>query len=65
MAPFIFRCPNTALNVQGFTVEPGTGDGHSFEGVTCTACARVHLVNPKNGRLLGEDAPEQSARFLD
>jgi hypothetical protein len=28
------------------------GDGEIFEPVTCTACGRIHLVNPKSGKVL-------------
>jgi len=27
----------------------------TYEPVTCTVCARVHLVNPKTGKVLGAD----------
>jgi hypothetical protein len=53
MAPFLYRCPNTGLDVQGFTVEEVRDDAETFEAVICTACSRVHLVNPKTGRVLG------------
>ena len=51
---FVFRCPNTGLNVHGFVAEDLADDRH-FEPVTCNACTRVHLVNPKTGKLIGED----------
>jgi hypothetical protein len=53
--PVVFRCPNTGLNVHGWVADDPT-EGESYEGVTCTACARVHLINPKTGKLLGEEA---------
>jgi hypothetical protein len=28
------------------------------EAVTCHACARMHLVNPKTGEVLGDDDDE-------
>ncbi len=47
---FIYRCPNTGLNVHGWIADdPTEHDGVSYEAVTCTACTRVHLVNPKSG----------------
>jgi hypothetical protein len=56
MAPLIFRCPSTGLNVQGWIADdPTEGEAESYETVTCTACTRVHLVNPKTGRVLGAD----------
>jgi len=27
-------------------------DGENYEPVTCTACGRVHLINPKSGKVL-------------
>ena len=54
---FVYRCPNTGLNVQGrIESELADRDAESYEAVTCMACARVHLVNPKTGKLFGEEA---------
>jgi hypothetical protein len=53
---FVFRCPNTGLNVQGWVADDPTEREEGFyESVTCTACARVHLVDPKTRMLLGQD----------
>jgi hypothetical protein len=55
MVPFLYRCPNTGLKVQGLVAdEPTDDDAETYESITCLACARVHLVNPKTGRVLGE-----------
>ena len=49
MAAFIYRCPATGYNVQGFVADdPTMGGEDAFRSVTCTVCARVPLVNPKN-----------------
>ena len=57
MPPFIFRCPNTGLHVQGLAPADdeckGSGDD-IFMGITCLACGSVHLVNPKTGKTVGE-----------
>ena len=54
MAAFLYRCPNTALNVQGWVADdPTEGKAETYEPVTCTACTQVHLVNPKTGKVLG------------
>jgi hypothetical protein len=56
MTPFLFRCPNTGFNVQGWiaeTVENGVAE--RYESVTCLACQQLHLVNPKTGKTLGEN----------
>ena len=56
MPTIIFRCPDTGLKVQGWIADdPDIEDGESFEPVTCVACTRTHLVNPKNGKVLGQD----------
>jgi hypothetical protein len=53
---FVYRCPNTGLNVQGWAAdEPTEHDAESFEPVTCTICTSVHMVSPKTGKVLGAD----------
>jgi hypothetical protein len=54
MLTFIYRCPVTGLKVQGwFGDGPPADEGEVYEAVTCLACTRTHLVNPKTGRVLG------------
>jgi len=53
MPTFLFRCPNTSQNVQGFTAEEVSDDPDAYESVTCLACRRVHMVNPASGKVLG------------
>ena len=56
MTPFLFRCPNVGLQVQGWRAEDvSQQNGDTYETVTCTACTQVHLVNPVTGRVLGAD----------
>lgn len=55
MAVFIYRCPSTGLNVQGWIADPPGQDDGTFEPVNCTMCARVHLVNPKSGKVVGAE----------
>jgi hypothetical protein len=50
MSTFFYRCPNTGFKVKGWVADDPTKD-EAFEPVTCTACARVHLVNPKTGKV--------------
>jgi hypothetical protein len=52
MVAFIYRCPKTGLNVQGFTADDPTDDMTSYEPTTCSICTGVHLVNPANGKVL-------------
>jgi hypothetical protein len=49
--PFLYRCPITGLNVQGFIAEEIRDDPKTFEAVTCTVCGRTHLINLKTGRV--------------
>jgi len=56
MASFIFRCPNTGLNVQGWVADDPTEPGKEiYETITCTACTRLHAVRPATGNVLGAD----------
>jgi len=54
MAGFAYRCPNTGLNVQGFIADD-PGDDGSYVPVTCIICTRVHLVDPRSGKVVGVD----------
>jgi len=54
MAAFIFRCPHTGRNVQGWVADDPEVEDDAYESVICSACTRLHLVNPKTGKVLGE-----------
>jgi hypothetical protein len=53
---FIFRCPQSGLNVQGYHAGAEAGEGF-YVGQKCLACGGVHLVNPVTGKLLSEERP--------
>jgi hypothetical protein len=57
MAFFIYRCPNTGLNVQGWVADDLSSKGQvdAYKALTCTACTRVNFVIPKTGKVLGAD----------
>jgi hypothetical protein len=55
MATFLFRCPLTGYNVQGFVAEDGDDDADTFHPFSCPACTRTHFVNPKTGKIVGSD----------
>jgi hypothetical protein len=56
MAPFLYRCPKTGLNVQGwFANAPSGNNDEVYETVTCVACTRVHLINRSTGKVVGGD----------
>ena len=54
MTPILYRCPNTGQQVQGFVADADL-DATEFEAVVCAACAGLHWVSPKTGRVLGVD----------
>jgi hypothetical protein len=59
MAPILYRCPNTGLNVQGWVADvPAEKSGETFEPVSCLACTRIHLVNAKTDKVLGANDDE-------
>jgi hypothetical protein len=54
--PFFFLCPVTGTRVKGVVVvEPPSDDPNSFEPVRCLACGRIHLLNFKTRKTIGED----------
>jgi hypothetical protein len=55
MANFIFTCPATGFNVQHRLNEDEDAPENEYEAVNCPACTRLHLVNVKTGKLLGQD----------
>jgi hypothetical protein len=56
MPAILFRCPNTGSRVQGWIAEDVTdAEEDTYEPVTCLACQRVHLVNPKTEKVLGSE----------
>jgi hypothetical protein len=56
MGAFIYRCPTTALDVQGwFADEVADNEETTYEPVTCLACSQVHLVNRATRKVLGQD----------
>src|SRR5579863_1940560 len=56
MPPFLYRCPTTGMNVQGWIADdPTEGHDETFESVQCAICSQLHLVNPKTGKVLGVD----------
>jgi hypothetical protein len=49
------RRPATSMNVQHLLEDDQDASDNEYEGVSCPACAMVHFVNRKTGKLLGED----------
>jgi hypothetical protein len=57
MITFVFRCPVTSRNVQGFFADdPSSNEDEGlFEAVTCLACNQPHLINRATHRALTDD----------
>jgi hypothetical protein len=55
---FCIAAPNTGDNVQAWAADDPEDDDLTYVQVTCLACAQVHLVNPKNGKVLGVSEDE-------
>jgi hypothetical protein len=54
MPPFLYRCPATGMNVQGWSADE-VDDDETYLSMTCLACRQLHLVNPATGKTMGED----------
>ena len=54
MAHFVFKCPATGLDVQRELDDDPDISENEYEAVRCLACAGLHLVNRKNGKVLGQ-----------
>jgi len=52
---FLYPCPTTGQTVQGWSAEEVIDDDDAYESVACLACTKVHLVNLKTGKVLGEE----------
>ena len=52
MSTFIYKCPTTGQNVQGWVADAAAGDD-TYDAVTCTACNLLHFVNVTTGKVLG------------
>jgi hypothetical protein len=61
MRPFLYRCRTTGAQVHAWVAAESRDDERTFETVKCAACQRIHIVNLKKGRVLGDDAPKGSS----
>jgi NAD(P)-dependent dehydrogenase (short-subunit alcohol dehydrogenase family) len=55
MAAFIFTCPATSMKVQHLLDDDEDVPENQYEPITCPACTRLHFLNRKTGKLLGQD----------
>ena len=49
---FLYRCPNTRQTVQGWSAEDPTDDDNEYQSIACLACAQLHFVDLKTGKVL-------------
>lgn len=57
---FIYRCPMTGGEVEGHEVEdarPAPRPLRIYVAERCPACTGLHIVNPRTGALLSQEAP--------
>jgi len=54
MAALIFKCPAISMNVQHWLDDDEDASDEEYESV-CPACLRLHFVNRKTGKILGQD----------
>jgi hypothetical protein len=52
MAAFLFTCPVTGMKVHGWAADEQPQRPY-YEAVQCTACGRVHFINPQTGQAVG------------
>lgn len=62
MPLFIYRCPATGHQVQGFSADDLSVDSHIYEPVFCALCRRFHNVNPATGAILGQGSAQGARR---
>jgi len=43
------------MKVQHWVEDDPDSDEARYEAVTCPACAGLHFINPKTGKLIGQD----------
>ncbi len=55
MPPFMYRCPTTGFQVQGYTDEVSDVGVDEYLTTLCTVCQQIHLVNPATNEILGYD----------
>lgn len=55
MGKLVFTCPVTGMSVQHWLDDDDQSKpGDCYQSIVCQACARLHFVNRKSGRLLGQ-----------
>ena len=55
MPVVLFKCPIMRQHVSAWVADDGgsSAEADRAETIVCAACSRVHLVNPKTGKVIG------------
>ena len=55
MDKLLFTCPVTHMSVQHWLDDDDLSPpGERYQSIVCPACARLHFINRKTGRVLGQ-----------
>src|SRR6202035_1581026 len=69
MAPFNYRCPNTALRIQALaTAEEIAEDGASYQPVTCVMCraySSCTVILPSDPKLWSATVPRKQRGAIE
>ena len=55
MANSVFKCPVTGFNIQHELDDDKDVLDNEFKAIKCRACMKVHFINQKTGKLLGQE----------
>jgi hypothetical protein len=62
MPLFIYRCPTTGHQVQGFSADDVSEDTHTYESVKCIMCGQFHFVKPATGAVMDQEDTQPEPR---
>jgi hypothetical protein len=51
----VFTCPVTGEKVQHWLDTNSETTENQYDAVTCPACARLHFINRRNGKLFEQE----------
>jgi len=55
MSKLLFKCPVTGMSIQHWLDGDDPSEpGERYQSIVCPACARLHFINRKTGRVLGQ-----------
>ena len=64
MGAFLFTCPTTKLKVQHWLDDDDDALENEFKGIICSACMKLHFINRRTGKLLGDESLDIDAPVL-